>query len=61
MKLALQGDFFSTHSGKEIKRRGIYFAQNLPANVNAMYDDHYHVDFKIQKYVFKHHVIITLI
>jgi penicillin-insensitive murein endopeptidase len=48
LKIDLKDDFFKTTSGKEVKRRGIYFARNLPANVNNMHDDHYHVDFKLK-------------
>lgn len=48
-KIELKDDFFNTEYGKEIKRRGIYFAQNLSKSVNMVHDDHYHVDFKIVK------------
>jgi len=47
LKIDLKDDFFKTPSGKEIKRRGIYFARQLPKNVDMMHDDHYHVDFKV--------------
>jgi penicillin-insensitive murein DD-endopeptidase len=49
MKLNLKDDFFNTPSGKEVKRRGIYFANRLPESVDNMHDDHYHVDFKLKK------------
>ncbi len=48
-KIELKDDFFNTECGKEIKRRGIYFAQNLSKSINMVHDDHYHVDFKIVK------------
>jgi len=48
-KIELKDDFFNTEYGKEIKRRGIYFAQNLSKSINMVHDDHYHVDFKIVK------------
>jgi penicillin-insensitive murein endopeptidase len=48
LKLELKDDFFKTMSGKEVRRRGIYFAQRLPDIVNNMHDDHYHVDFKLR-------------
>jgi penicillin-insensitive murein endopeptidase len=45
--LELKDEFFKTDAGKEIKKRGIYFARSLPQKVNKMHDDHYHVDFKL--------------
>jgi len=47
LKIDLKDDLFNTVSGREIKRRGIYFAQNLTKTINMVHDDHYHVDFKI--------------
>lgn len=47
LKLELKDDFFKTKSGKKVKSRGIYFARSLPPNVNAVHDDHYHIDFEI--------------
>ena len=47
LKINLKDDFYKTTSGKEVKRRGIYFAQYLQPNVDKMHDDHYHVDFTI--------------
>lgn len=49
LKIDLKDDFFRTDSGKEIKRRGIYFAYALTKKVDMMHDDHYHVDFKEMK------------
>jgi penicillin-insensitive murein endopeptidase len=46
LKIDLKDDFYSTKSGKEVKRRGIYFARNLSKTINMVHDDHYHVDFK---------------
>lgn len=47
LKINLKDDFYSTDSGKEVKRRGIYFAVNLSKTIDMVHDDHYHVDFKI--------------
>ncbi|MCG8698510.1 MAG: hypothetical protein MI922_10690 [Bacteroidales bacterium] len=47
LMINLKDDFYKTQSGKEIKRRGIYFARKLSPVVDMMHDDHYHVDFKI--------------
>ena len=49
LKLDLKDNLFKTKAGKEIKRRGIYFAQSLQPQVDMMHDDHYHIDFKIVK------------
>ena len=46
LKINLKDDFYKTQSGKEVKKRGIYFARSLPKNVDNMHDDHYHIDFK---------------
>ncbi len=48
LKIELKDDLFATPSGQELLRRGIYFAQALPPGVNAMHDDHYHVDFGLR-------------
>lgn len=47
LKIDLKDEFYSTKSGKEVKKRGIYFARNLSEILNKVHDDHYHVDFKI--------------
>ena len=48
LKLDLKDDLFATSAGKELKRRGIYFAQRLGDWTNRMHDDHYHVDFELR-------------
>lgn len=47
LKIDLKDNLFKTKYGKEIKKRGIYFARYLPKNVDMMHDDHYHIDFTI--------------
>jgi penicillin-insensitive murein DD-endopeptidase len=49
LKIDLKDDFFQTKDGKEIQRRGIYFARNLTKTLNTLHDDHYHIDFKIKE------------
>lgn len=49
LKIELKDDFFRTKYGREVRRRGIYFARYLPESVNNMHDDHYHIDFKIAR------------
>lgn len=44
-KIDLKDDFNATVSGQEVKRRGIYFARTLPARIDKLHDDHYHIDF----------------
>ena len=46
LKLDLKDNLFATPSGKKLRASGIYFATNLTPLVNALHDDHYHVDFK---------------
>jgi penicillin-insensitive murein DD-endopeptidase len=45
-RLQLMDDLYNTPSGKELKKRGIYFAQWMPDFINDLHDDHYHVDFE---------------
>jgi penicillin-insensitive murein endopeptidase len=49
LKLDLKDVFFATPSGKKVKEKGIYFAQNLPPVIDKVHDDHYHVDFEFLK------------
>jgi penicillin-insensitive murein endopeptidase len=46
LKIDLKDDLYNTESGKEVKKRGIYFAKYLPKYIDIMHDDHYHIDFK---------------
>ncbi|MBX7225551.1 MAG: hypothetical protein K1X55_05940 [Chitinophagales bacterium] len=48
LKIELKDDFYRTKSGKEVQRRGIYFAKSLPEGINSAHQDHYHIDFKIR-------------
>jgi len=47
LKIDLKDDLFNTATGREIKRREIYFAKYLTKTIDMVHDDHYHVDFKI--------------
>jgi penicillin-insensitive murein DD-endopeptidase len=47
-KLDLKDDFFQTVSGREVKRRGIYFAAHLSTSLSNLHDDHFHVDFEAE-------------
>lgn len=46
LKINLKDDLFKTESGKELKKRGIYFVRNLSKTIDNLHDDHYHVDFE---------------
>lgn len=48
LKINLKEDLFQPAPGREIRRRGIPFAESLPTDVDRMHDDHYHVDFGIK-------------
>lgn len=44
---SLKNDLYATPSGKMILRKRIYITMNLPPNVDASHDDHYHIDFEV--------------
>ena len=48
LKTDLIDNLYKTKAGQEIKRREIYFAQNLSNTVDMKHDDHYHIDFKLE-------------
>ena len=48
LKIELKDDFYTTTSGRQVKRKGIYLAQSLPDWTNRVHDDHIHVDFKVK-------------
>lgn len=47
LRTRLLDEFYSTKSGKEVRRRKIYIPQRLPYWVDRVHDDHIHVDFEI--------------
>lgn len=48
-KIDIKDNLFNTEYGKKLKTSGIYFAQSLTPLINALHDDHYHIDFEILK------------
>ncbi len=46
-KIELKDELFATNTGKLLKKRGIYFAKALGPEINALHDDHYHIDFAL--------------
>ena len=45
IKIELKDELYATPSGKKLKAKGIYVVQGLSKMVNALHDDHYHIDF----------------
>jgi penicillin-insensitive murein DD-endopeptidase len=43
----LKNNLFLGPNGQKLKTSGVYFAQKLDPIINALHDDHYHVDFEI--------------
>jgi len=45
IKIELKDELYATPSGKKLKAKGIYVVQGLSKFVNALHDEHYHIDF----------------
>ena len=48
-KTELKDELFATESGKKLKAKNIYFTKSLTSAINALHDDHYHVDFELRE------------
>ena len=46
-KMELKDELYATEYGKTILKKGIYITKKLDPLVNALHDDHYHIDFEI--------------
>jgi len=46
LKIELKDELYATPSGKKIKEKGIYVVQGLSKLINALHDEHYHIDFE---------------
>lgn len=46
IKTEYKPHLFDTYYGKKLKESGIYVVQKLTPIINALHDDHYHVDFE---------------
>jgi len=44
-KVEYKDKLFDTFFGKKLKESGIYIVKNLSDFINALHDDHYHIDF----------------
>lgn len=50
IKIEFKDELYATSYGKRLKKRGVYVVKGLTPKINALHDDHYHVDFeKIRK------------
>ncbi|MFN5415428.1 MAG: hypothetical protein ACK5B9_00105, partial [Flavobacteriia bacterium] len=47
-KIELLDNLFASKFGKKLKESGIYFAKKLSPQINALHDDHYHIDFSLR-------------
>jgi len=45
IKIELKDELYNTPSGKKLKAKGIYVVQGLTKMINALHDEHYHIDF----------------
>lgn len=45
IKIELKDELYATPSGKKLKAKRIYLVQGLSKMVNALHDEHYHIDF----------------
>jgi penicillin-insensitive murein endopeptidase len=45
IKMEMKDELYAGAYGKQLKTSGIYVTRNLTPGVNAMHDEHYHVDF----------------
>jgi penicillin-insensitive murein endopeptidase len=45
IKIELKDELYATPSGKKLKAKGIYVVQGLSKMVNALHDEHFHIDF----------------
>ena len=45
IKIELKDELYSGTYGKKLKQSGIYVVRGLTPTINALHDEHYHVDF----------------
>ena len=46
IKVELKDELFKGKYGKKLKESGVYIVKSLSPTINALHDDHYHIDFK---------------
>ena len=47
IKIEFKDDLYATKYGKKLKAKGIYVVMGLTPKINALHDDHYHIDFVV--------------
>lgn len=48
IKIEYKDDLFATEYGKKLKSSGIYLVKGLSKIINALHDEHYHIDFGVR-------------
>ncbi|MFK7787027.1 MAG: penicillin-insensitive murein endopeptidase [Crocinitomicaceae bacterium] len=48
IKTELKDELYGTKHGKTLKQSGIYITRNLSPLINALHDEHFHVDFRME-------------
>jgi len=46
IKIEYKDELFATEYGQKLKKSGIYIVKGLTKLINALHDEHYHIDFK---------------
>jgi penicillin-insensitive murein endopeptidase len=46
IKIEFKDELYASKYGKDLEESGIYFVKGLSNLVNALHDDHYHIDFE---------------
>lgn len=46
IKVEFKDELFATHYGKQLKQSGIYIVKALSPMINALHDEHFHIDFE---------------
>ncbi len=47
IKIEFKDELFATHYGQQLKSKGIYVVKSLSSMINALHDEHYHIDFEL--------------
>jgi penicillin-insensitive murein endopeptidase len=46
IKIEYKDELFATEYGQKLKASGVYVVKRLPKLINALHDEHYHIDFE---------------
>ncbi len=46
IKIELKDEMFATSYGEKLKSSGVYVVKSLTPMINALHDEHYHIDFE---------------